>query len=101
MKGDTITLTESLGPVMVTIPNVRSMGVNAAEKAMAEAGFKTKVQAGRGQLHRHRLRRLLQAECEERGPEGLDDHPVRRLTGSSSRVAVRRGELGPLLACWP
>ena len=29
---------------MVTIPNVRSMGVKAAEKAMADAGFKTKVQ---------------------------------------------------------
>jgi serine/threonine-protein kinase len=45
VKGDTITLKESLGPVMVTIPNVRSMGVEAAKKAMAEAGFKTKVQA--------------------------------------------------------
>jgi beta-lactam-binding protein with PASTA domain/serine/threonine protein kinase len=45
VKGDTITLKQSLGPVMVTIPNVRSMGVEAAKKAMAEAGFKTKVQA--------------------------------------------------------
>jgi beta-lactam-binding protein with PASTA domain/serine/threonine protein kinase len=44
VKGDTITLTESLGPVMVTIPNVRSMGVQAAEKVMTAAGFKTKVQ---------------------------------------------------------
>ena len=45
VKGDTITLKQSLGPVMVTIPNVRSMGVEAAEKVMADAGFKTKVQA--------------------------------------------------------
>lgn len=44
IKGDTITLKQSLGPVMVTIPNVRSMGVEAAEKVMAAAGFKTKVQ---------------------------------------------------------
>lgn len=43
VKGDTISLKESLGPVMVTIPNVRSMGVKAAEKAMADAGFKTVV----------------------------------------------------------
>jgi serine/threonine-protein kinase len=43
VKGDTITLKESLGPVMVTIPNVRSMGVKAAQKAMADVGFKTVV----------------------------------------------------------
>ena len=45
VKGDTVTLKESLGPVMVTIPNVRSMGVDAAKKVMTEAGFKTRVQA--------------------------------------------------------
>ncbi len=45
VKGDTVTLKESLGPVMVTIPNVRSMGVDAAKKVMTQAGFKTKVQA--------------------------------------------------------
>lgn len=44
VRGDTITITESLGPVMVTIPNVRSMGVDAAKKVMAAAGFATKVQ---------------------------------------------------------
>ena len=44
-KGDTITLTRSLGPVLVQVPNVRSMGVRAAEQAMAGAGFKTRVQA--------------------------------------------------------
>jgi serine/threonine-protein kinase len=44
IKGDTVTVKESLGPVMVAIPNVRSMGVKAAEKVMADAGFTTKVQ---------------------------------------------------------
>ncbi len=44
VKGDTVTVKESLGPVMVTIPNVRSMGVDAAKKAMEAVGFKTKVQ---------------------------------------------------------
>ena len=44
MKGDTITLTGSLGPVMVTVPNVRRMGVKAAQRVMSDAGFKTKVQ---------------------------------------------------------
>ena len=39
VKGDSITVKESLGPVMVTIPNVRSMGVDAAKKAMTAAGF--------------------------------------------------------------
>ena len=44
-KGDTITLTESLGPVLVVVPNVRSMGIRAAERAIAQAGFRTRVQA--------------------------------------------------------
>ena len=99
VKGDTVTLKESLGPVMVTIPNVRSMGVDAAKKVMTEAGFKTKVQAGRGQLHRHRLRRLLQAEREERGPEGLDHHPVRRLTAAARRTWLSAGVSS--VRCWP
>ncbi len=42
-RGDTVTLTESLGPVMVQVPNVSRMGVKAAEKVMADAGFKTRV----------------------------------------------------------
>ncbi|WP_375431638.1 Stk1 family PASTA domain-containing Ser/Thr kinase [uncultured Friedmanniella sp.] len=42
-KGDTVTLTRSLGPVMVTVPNVRAMGIRAAEKVMSDAGFRTKV----------------------------------------------------------
>ena len=42
-KGDTITLTESLGPVLVRVPNVRSMGIRAAEKVMADGGFKTRM----------------------------------------------------------
>ena len=42
-RGDTVTLTESLGPVMVQVPNVARMGVKAAEKVMAGAGFKTRV----------------------------------------------------------
>jgi eukaryotic-like serine/threonine-protein kinase len=42
-KGDTITLTKSLGPVLVRVPNVRSMGIRAAEKVMADAGFKTRM----------------------------------------------------------
>jgi beta-lactam-binding protein with PASTA domain len=44
-KGDTVRLTRSLGPVLVTVPNVRAMGVRAAEKVMQDAGFKTRVQA--------------------------------------------------------
>ncbi len=45
MKGDTITVVTSLGPPLVTVPNVRSMGVRAAQKVIEDAGFKTKVQA--------------------------------------------------------
>jgi beta-lactam-binding protein with PASTA domain len=47
-KGDTITLTRSLGPVLVTVPNVTAMGVQAAEQVLAEAGFKTEVDADAG-----------------------------------------------------
>jgi serine/threonine-protein kinase len=42
-RGDTITLTESLGPVLVRVPNVSRMGVKAAEQVMARKGFKTRV----------------------------------------------------------
>jgi serine/threonine-protein kinase len=42
-KGDTVTLTRSLGPVLVTVPNVQAMGIQAAEQVMKDAGFKTTV----------------------------------------------------------
>jgi eukaryotic-like serine/threonine-protein kinase len=42
--GDTITLTRSLGPNLVTVPDVQRMALPAARKAMRKAGFKTKVQ---------------------------------------------------------
>ena len=42
-KGDDVALVKSLGPVLVTVPNVRAMGIRKAEEAMAEAGFKTKT----------------------------------------------------------
>ncbi|HLL63683.1 MAG TPA: PASTA domain-containing protein [Propionibacteriaceae bacterium] len=38
-----MTLTESLGPVLVRVPNVSRMGVKAAEQVMARKGFKTRV----------------------------------------------------------
>lgn len=43
VKGDTITLRRSLGPVMVAVPDVRRMGVEAAKKELAAAGFRTSV----------------------------------------------------------
>jgi beta-lactam-binding protein with PASTA domain len=42
-RGDTVTLTESLGPVLVQVPYVRNMGVKAAREAMAGAGFRSRV----------------------------------------------------------
>ena len=42
--GETITLTRSLGPNLVTVPDVQRMALPAARKAMRQAGFKTKVQ---------------------------------------------------------
>ncbi|GAA2100890.1 Stk1 family PASTA domain-containing Ser/Thr kinase [Microlunatus panaciterrae] len=39
-KGDTIALVRSLGPVLVTVPNVRAMGLQAATRVMADRGFK-------------------------------------------------------------
>ncbi len=38
-RGDTITLVESKGPVMVTVPNVRNMKVADAEALLKKAGF--------------------------------------------------------------
>ena len=42
-KGTTITVTRSLGPVQVTVPNVQAMGVRAAKATMKAAGFKTEI----------------------------------------------------------
>ena len=42
-KGDEVALVRSLGPVLVTVPNVRAMGVRKAEEAMRAAGFKTRT----------------------------------------------------------
>jgi eukaryotic-like serine/threonine-protein kinase len=45
IRGDTINITRSLGPNLVTVPNVRSMEVRAAEQVMKKAGFKTEIKA--------------------------------------------------------
>jgi eukaryotic-like serine/threonine-protein kinase len=42
--GATITLTRSLGPQLVQVPNVQRMAVPAARKVMREAGLKTQLQ---------------------------------------------------------
>ncbi|NLT29989.1 MAG: Stk1 family PASTA domain-containing Ser/Thr kinase [Propionibacterium sp.] len=39
-RGDTVTITVSKGPVMVEVPNVKSMGVQAATKVLQDKGFK-------------------------------------------------------------
>lgn len=38
-RGDTVSLVESLGPVMVTVPNVRYMKIDEAEATLKKAGF--------------------------------------------------------------
>lgn len=43
VRGDEISLVSSLGPVLVTVPNVRAMGTRAAQQVMKEAGFTTRV----------------------------------------------------------
>ena len=43
-RGETITLTRSLGPLLVTVPDVQRMALPAARKVMREAGFKVQVQ---------------------------------------------------------
>jgi serine/threonine protein kinase/beta-lactam-binding protein with PASTA domain len=42
-QGDPVELTRSLGPAMLTVPNVRAMGVLAAEQVLQDAGFRTRV----------------------------------------------------------
>jgi eukaryotic-like serine/threonine-protein kinase len=42
--GDTITLTRSLGPNLVAVPDVQRMPLPAARKVLRQAGFKTQVQ---------------------------------------------------------
>ncbi|WP_091080349.1 Stk1 family PASTA domain-containing Ser/Thr kinase [Microlunatus sagamiharensis] len=49
-KGDEVSLVTSKGPVLVTVPNVRAMGVSAARDALTEAGFKVKTTKASGYL---------------------------------------------------
>lgn len=42
-KGDTVTLVESLGPVMVEVPNVRAMSADKAKITLKNAGFNVKT----------------------------------------------------------
>ncbi len=56
-KGTTITLTRSLGPVMVTVPTVSRMGIKAAKETLEAAGFTTRtrqasIYLGLGYVHR-------------------------------------------------
>jgi serine/threonine-protein kinase len=41
--GDTVKLTRSLGPVLVTVPNVKGQGIKAATQAIQAAGFKVRT----------------------------------------------------------
>jgi serine/threonine protein kinase/beta-lactam-binding protein with PASTA domain len=43
-RGATITLTRSLGPLLITVPDVQRMTLPVARKAVREAGFKIQVQ---------------------------------------------------------
>jgi serine/threonine-protein kinase len=43
-RGETITLTRSLGPLLITVPDVQRMTLPVARKAVREAGFKIQVQ---------------------------------------------------------
>jgi serine/threonine-protein kinase len=43
-KGDHVQLLVSQGPVMVTVPRVTGMGVDAARQAMADAGLRVRLQ---------------------------------------------------------
>jgi serine/threonine-protein kinase len=42
-RGDTVTLVNSQGPVMVKVPEVRGLGVTAASARLQGAGFQVKV----------------------------------------------------------
>ncbi|WP_147264160.1 Stk1 family PASTA domain-containing Ser/Thr kinase [Desertihabitans brevis] len=42
-RGDTVTLTVSEGPELVTVPNVRAMGVEAATRTLEQAGFEVET----------------------------------------------------------
>ncbi|HMU37279.1 MAG TPA: PASTA domain-containing protein, partial [Marmoricola sp.] len=43
-KGDAITVVVSKGPQMITVPKVVGSGLDAATKALEDAGFNVKVQ---------------------------------------------------------
>ena len=60
IRGDTINITRSLGPNLVTVPNVRSMEVRAAEQVMKKGGIQDRDQGEPAEGYRHGLRRVHQ-----------------------------------------
>ncbi|MDT0201230.1 Stk1 family PASTA domain-containing Ser/Thr kinase [Nocardioides sp. AE5] len=67
-KGDTITLEVSKGPQMVDVPRVRGMGVEAATKALEDAGFKVKVEQHQNYVGLHFV--LTQSPSGGKAPKG-------------------------------
>ena len=61
MKGTTITVTRSLGPVMVTVPTVSQDGRSGGGEGDARRRLQDQGQARRSELHRRRLRGLQQS----------------------------------------
>ena len=96
-RGDTVTLTESLGPVMVQVPNVARMGVKAAREGDGGRRLQDPGPTGRGQLPRARLRRLhrparLGARRRRDPPSRCTsfDRPVTARQRAGGLLAVRR-----------
>ena len=46
-RGDTVTLVQSRGPELVTVPNVKSMGERAARKTLQDKGFQVRTENSR------------------------------------------------------
>lgn len=49
-RGDVVSLTVSKGPVLVEVPNLRAVGVEAATEELERLGFKVKTEKGRNYL---------------------------------------------------
>ena len=99
-RGDTVTLTESLGPVMVPGAERLADGRQGRGEGDGRRRLQDPGPAGRGQLPRARLRRLQRPARPARGAEGLDHHAVRRRKRRLTGAAWQRCALLAMTAIW-
>ncbi len=85
VKGDTVKLVVSKGPVLVEVPKVEGSGTAAATQTLQAAGFEVKTEKTQYYVG---LEYVVNQSpgCRRQGPEGQHDHHLHRLSDAAAEV---------------